>query len=363
MSSQPPNSPPTPEHITFSEAERNAMRAYLQRSEVRISTLHRIATAFVGGAGLLILIPVFFKDIIAGILEVIVQSLENQFPHQDPNVGIVLTLVLYALVMYPLILSLAIPVYSLYLLLKDIIHFYFSIYAPGFPATLLHPSFSLGGILFSKDESPSVKKAVMHYEYSRNMDYMLPFSEGKRELYFDHLIETTNGDIIPESRKWDKLLADGMIPPDVKRIDVERFDAALGVVRSLDRNLVEEVATTEMLLARNVMYLRRLVLRYAKSLLMFVWTFLISFLMLPFLKDNRFPLFLVLGMGYFVWSLFVVRLIRTPITWIYQHRLEKIHYEQIDKQLTTLEDRVIPYCRVSLWITVLALVIEVLALL
>ena len=28
----------------YTEAERNAMRAFLQRSEVRLSTLHRIAT-------------------------------------------------------------------------------------------------------------------------------------------------------------------------------------------------------------------------------------------------------------------------------------------------------------------------------
>lgn len=38
---------------------RNAMRAFLQRSEVRLSTMHRIANAFLSGAGLLVLFPVF----------------------------------------------------------------------------------------------------------------------------------------------------------------------------------------------------------------------------------------------------------------------------------------------------------------
>jgi hypothetical protein len=347
----------------FTDAERNAMRAYLQRSEVRISTQHRIATAFVGGAGLLLLIPVFFRDVIEGIIEVLLITTTTRFPGLDSTLDLLLTLVLYALILYPFFLSFYIPIYSLYLLLKDIIHFYFSIYAPGFPSTLLHPTFSLGGITFSKDESVGVKRAVMHYEYTRNMDFMLPFSEGKRELYFDRLIESTNGDIIPPSRKWEKLVAEGMVPPEARRIDIERFDAALGVVRSLDRNLVEEVATTEMLLARNVIYLRRMVLRYAKSLLMFIWTTLISFLMIPFLNDSRFPTMVVLALGYFVWSLLVMRLMRTPITWIYRHRRETIDYNNIDKQLTVLEDAVRPFVRYAIPVSLASLALAVLTLL
>jgi hypothetical protein len=343
----------------FTDAERNAMRAYLQRSEVRISTLHRIATAFVGGAGLLILIPIFIRDVIESIVGVLLATAGNQFPNQAPATGIILTLVLYGLALYPFFLSLYIPIYSLYLLLKDIIHFYFSIYSPGFPATLLHPTFALGGISFSKDESPAAKRYIMHYEYTRNMDFMLPFSEGKRELYFDHLIEVTKGDIIPSSRKWEKLVAEGMIPEGANQKDIERFDAALGVVRSLDRNLVEEVATTEMHLARNIIYLRRLVLRYAKSLLMVVWTTLISFIMLPFLEDSRFPTMLVLTFGYFVWALLVLPLIRMPITWIYRHRHEKIDYENVDKQLMALEDAVRPYLRWCIPISLAALLLAI----
>lgn len=340
--------------VLYTEAERNAMRAYLQRSEVRISTLHRIATAFVGGAGLLLLIPVFFRDVIEGIIGIFLSANTAQFASQSPSLALLLTIVLYALLIYPFFLSLYIPIYSLYLLMKDIIHFYYSIYSPGFPATLLHPTFSLGGISFSKDESPRAKRAIMHYEYTRNMDFMLPFSEGKRELYFDHLIETTHGDIIPSSRKWEKLVAEGMIPPDAVRKDIERFDAALGVVRSLDRNLVEEVATTEMHLVRNILFLRRLVLRYAKSLLLLIWTTLINFIMLPFLKDERFPSLLVLALGYCIWSLLVLQVMRTPITWIYRHRHEKVDYDAIDKQLTLLEDNVNVLARLAIPVSIAA---------
>jgi hypothetical protein len=345
----------TIETAVYSDAERNAMRAYLQRSEVRISTMHRIATAFVGGAGLLLLIPIFFKDVIGGIMEALLSSMALHFTQFQLPVSVGLTVVLYLFILYPMILSQFLPIYSLYLLLKDIVHFYFSIYSPGFPSSLLHPTFSLGGISFSKDESPNAKRAVMQYEYENNFDFMLPFSEGKRELYFDQLIESTHGDIIPASRKWEKLQKEGVVPPDAKRKDIERFDAALGVVRSLDRNLVEEVATTEMLLARNTIFLRRMVLRYTKSLLMFLWTTLVSFVMLPFMRDGRIPIIVVMGIGYLVWSLFVIQIIRIPVTWIYRHRQEQIDYSQVDKQLTILEDRVLFFCQISLPISAMGL--------
>src|SRR5277367_1692075 len=45
----------------FTEQERNAMRAYLQRAEVRLSAMDRVATAFISGAGLLVLFPIFFR--------------------------------------------------------------------------------------------------------------------------------------------------------------------------------------------------------------------------------------------------------------------------------------------------------------
>src|SRR5262245_32446702 len=126
-------------HTEFSESERNAMRAYLQRCEVRLSTLHRIATAFISGAGLLLLIPVFFKDVVDSLLGVLLGQAGNQFVSLG-GVGWLLTGVLFVCLAYPLLLSLVIPLYGVYLLLKDIIHFYFTIYTPGFSENLYNPT-------------------------------------------------------------------------------------------------------------------------------------------------------------------------------------------------------------------------------
>src|SRR5688572_18237732 len=76
----------------YTTDERNAMRAYLARTEVRNSTLHRIAIGFVSGAGLMILIPVFFKEIIDGIILVLLRNVDRVFIPNMTGVDIVLAL-------------------------------------------------------------------------------------------------------------------------------------------------------------------------------------------------------------------------------------------------------------------------------
>lgn len=328
----------------FDEAERGAMRAFLARAEVRFSTMHRIATAFVSGAGLLLLIPIFFKDAIDDIITVLLAHAGNLYPELG-DAGTLLSALLFGLVAYLLLVSLAIPLYALYLLLKDIVHFYFTLYAPGFPEDLLNPTFSLTGLVLSSDEAPQAKREVMRYQYTPGRaDLMMPFSPGKRRLYFDRLIENTGGRIIPASRRPELLLQAGVLPPNCDPQAVNQVNAALGIARSLDRTLAQEVAHVEMGLVRNVMYLRRLVLRYIKALLMFIWTMVISFVMLPFLRDGRLPTFLIFGAGYLVWALAVLPLIRLPFYWMYRHRGTKPGMGQVDAQLTLLEQTVGRYC-------------------
>jgi hypothetical protein len=353
----PGYTPPSamPDEPKFTDGERNAMRAYLQRCEVRLSTLHRIATAFVGGAGLMLLIPVFLRDAIDSMIEVMLAHMDNQFAPFGEVVGSALTGALFLLVLYPFVLSLVIPLYGVYLLLKDIVHFYFTLYMPGFPPTLLNPTFALTGVMFSQDESPAVKEEVMRYQYMpTRMDYMLPFSRERRELYFDTVIENTEGDIIPESRDLNRLREMGVLTYAIDADDVQRFNAALGIARSLDRTLAQEVAVTEMALVRHVLYLRRLVLRYVKTLLMFLWTTFIAFLMLPFLQDDRFPTFVVLSVGYLAWALAVMPIMKLPLSWIYRHRYGDLNPAHIDPQLTLLQQGVQKYCQAAVVSAVLA---------
>lgn len=317
-----------------------------------MSTLHRIATAFIGGAGLLLLIPIFFKDVIDQVMLILLQETTNQFMYLSPLLGTVLTMVLFLLTAYPLFLSLWVPLYGLYLILKDVVQFYYSIYAPNFNPALRHPTFSLNALAFSPDESPRAKSDIMRYQYNpEHIDFVMPFSEGKRAEYFDELVIKTDGNILPTSRPYEQLQANGILQDGQTRQEIERYNAAMGVARALDRALVAEVAHAEMLMIRNVIFLRRLVLRYVKALLMFIWTTIIAFIMLPFLKDARFPPFFVLTTGYFIWSLAVVNILHLPIRWVYRHLGNELQREQVDKQITLLEDNVALYCRASSFVS------------
>ncbi|MDX2161507.1 MAG: hypothetical protein SF162_09300 [bacterium] len=357
MASIPPSSTPIDDHTPLTPDERNAMRAYLQRSEVRLSTLHRIAVAFISGAGLLFLFPMFFKDEIVTLIRVFLAHISEPIP-VDASSAAAVRLFLYACVGYPFLLSFSIPVYSMYILIKDVVHFYFTIYAPGFPHSLITPSFALSGISFSPDESPQVKKRVFESQYkSESINFAIPFSKERREQYFDETIRTTDGAILPKSRGYDGLVESGVIDPSVNRVTVERLNAAFGLARTLDRQLVEEVATTELSLVRHILYLRRLVLRYVRTLLMLIWTALITFLMLPFLEGERFPTMLVLAIGYSLWAGGVVPIMRTPLAWIYRHTQGIPDKNQIDRQLTLLETQVRPFVYGAMLTSAAALVL------
>ncbi len=353
----------SPEPLPLSEAERGAMRAYIQRCEVRLSTLHRVATAFIGGAGLLLLIPVFFKDAFDSLLSVILTQISYPFAGFG-TVGVVLTGVMYLCLFYPLFLSMAIPLYGVYLLLKDIIHFYFTIYTPGFPEDLLNPTFALTGVTLPLDEAPVAKAEVMRYQYNATqMGFMIPFSKERSGLYFDTIIESTKGNIIPKTRRIEALERLGVLPENYDPANVNRFNAALGLARSLDRTLTEEVAMTEMSLVRHVLYLRRLVLRYVKTLLMFIWTTVVAFMLLPFLKDGRFPPFVLLGAGYAVWALAVMWILDFPLYWLYRHRHSERPDEQVDPQLNLMQDRLQRYCKLAIASAVIGLMLAILSLL
>jgi hypothetical protein len=333
----------------ISEQERGAIRAFLQRTEVRQSTLHRVATAFVSGAGLLLLIPIFLRDVVDSLLAVYLN-----LPAALPFASHWLNGTLLLLLLYPFVLSLGIPLYGVYLLLKDIVHFYFTIYSPGFAESLLNPTFSMSGLALSPDEAPLAKKAVINLQYQHpQIEYLLPFSEGRRELYFDKLVESTKGEILPSSRRRDVLAE--ILPEDTNWKDDERMSAAFGIARTLDRSLIEEVAVAEMAVARNILYLRRLVLRYAKTLLMFLWTAVISFVALPFVQHPQFPKLWVLALVYLLWSLVARQLLHWPIRWIYRHRYDSLPREQVDAQLTHMERRITPYIWAAILSSLLAI--------
>ncbi|MBL8131206.1 MAG: hypothetical protein JNL42_05065 [Anaerolineae bacterium] len=337
----------------FTADERNAMRGFLQRSEVRLSTMHRVAVGFISGAGLLFLLPVFLKD---GVLSIIRAILDYSPPISSasgigPTIG---TLVIYACLLFPFILSLSIPGGALLLLLKDIVRFYFVGHPPTFPENLFNPRFVLTGVAFSPDESEEVKARVLRYQYGTDLiHFVISHADAQSSYYYD-VIDKPDRMIVPRTRKLPRLIQMDVVDvpsekilneldddeiirvhgtysvgdeeeallhkPYVERTlkEIDGFNAALGLAGFIERPLYQEVAKTEVSMVRHALKLRSMVLRYFQALLMLLWTSVVTFLMLPFLEDDsgRFPILVVFGITYFIWAALAPFIVQLPLQWL-----------------------------------------------
>lgn len=335
--------------IDFTPDERNAMRSFLQRCEVRLSTMHRVATGFLGGAGLLFLFPVFFKDGVLSIIRAFLTYLPNfpTAPTLADTIGVVL---IYLFLLYPFVLSLGIPALALGLLIKDIIRFYFVGHPPSYPEDHFNPRFILSGIGFSPDESEQVKSRVLRYEYGTDLVRFVISRADARSRHYLNLVDKPHRKIVPPSRQIERLVDQGVIATaagfdsddeeallrvvgtlnhqdqtervlesdfvDRRLRDVDQFNAALGLAGFMDRELVEEVAKTEVSLVRHALKLRTLVLRYFQALLILIWTSAVTLMTLPFLEVDRFPRLIVLAFAYFIWAFIAPIIVQLPIYWL-----------------------------------------------
>lgn len=323
---------------SFNADERAAMRAYVQRSEVRLSTMHRVAGVFLNGAGLLILLPVLFRDIVQGIIALLIDATKADLSGTNP------TGYLYIALGVPFVVSMYIPLRALYLLLKDLVDFYFVGQSPGYPSRLFNPRFILSGIAFSPDESKAAKNEIIRHEYENLTHFVLPFDEDHAS-YFNKVKAQAGDDIIPSTRTRD-LLRD-ILPPkalDTDATTVERFSVAFGLAGVVDRDLVDEVAKTETSLVRHALSLRRLVLRYAKALLAVIWTTLASFAIVSLSKAFSSPAPLI-AILYALWAISMPQVVKLPIRWIFETAdqnsgtrvtAKDIHLVSFEREITIL---------------------------
>lgn len=336
---------------------KQAMRAFLQRAEVRLSTMHRIAGVFLNGAGLLLLLPILFRDAIEQIAGFfLTNSISNS----------ILSIFLFAFASVPFFISLVVPVYALYLLIKDLVYFYFVSSSPGFPTTFFNPRFSLAGIALSKDEVPeSITKEIFRLQYTSDLrNFILPLNQNIA-AYFDELARD-NDDIIPRTRTMSELKKMGILDnlSDENKRDIKRFNAALGLAGFLDRTLIEEVARLEASLVRHAISLRRLVLRYIKALLALVWTTIVAFMAITTINVLAAKLVspiiisLFLSVIYGVWSFLMPKLIRLPINWLFE---SNPHLKPVkDIELVKFERSVQTFCLIGTTACVLIFVATIL---
>ena len=263
------------------------MRAYLQRSEVRLSTTHRVVTALLSGAGVLVLLPAIGRDSVVNVLRSLLAS--NTPMHT----------VLAALVVCTLSLTFAV----LWLLLYEITRFYFhSNHVSGEGGTTFTPRFTLTSLHLPYDELGPTGLAALQARRDdpSNVELLVPSNDIARRV------------IDAQLRAYDGLR-------DHTSSDSMRAAALLQLPGVRDRLLVDEVAKIEYGMARHVLRVQVIVLRYIKALLVVLVTLASTYTlaavveMAPLVDDSA-ERWIVAALV--VWAPTVLFVSASPVQWL-----------------------------------------------
>jgi hypothetical protein len=330
--------------LTISDEEsRAAMRAFLQRSEVRLSTIHRVAQALLGGSALILLLPLFLRDAFPKMMTVLISAYDaGQNMFAVGAIGLAATLVIL------------LPVPAIFLLVGDLLGFYFTSNTFGaHPAgphapqrVIFNPRFIIPGLGFNNDElSPATRELL---------------SEGRDD-------EWTRGLLVPRSTdddgwrdRFDTRTHEvwGTVADEGTEGDTERLRQAFRLAGlNRDRTLARDVARTEALIARHVLVIRTVVLRYSKALLLLIATTVVTLAASGLVDQavredpsngklaNGFPyryLFLV-ALAYAIWAPLAARSVTSPLRMI-QRRTPGVGEHRdvyLDKHTTQFESATI----------------------
>ncbi len=280
---------PVPDAV-LSPDDRAAARAFVARCEVRMSTLHRIAVGMLSGAGLLVVLPVVARDSVTGILRSLVSG------------DIDLT---RAFLIIAVVAMLALPVTALWWLFRDLTRFYFHAnHLDGEHGAVFTPRFTLTSLRLPSDELEPVAASVLDSIRSdaRMIELLVPTNDASRRR-IDVQLDVYGG------------LRDGTD-------DEARAEGLMVLAAARSRPLLEEVAKVEYGMARHVLKLRGLVLRYVKALLALLTTALAVYAgdaVVAEIKpgaDLTVSAAVWLSAIVLVWAPVVVLALTSPVRWI-----------------------------------------------
>jgi hypothetical protein len=273
-----------------------ALRAYLQRCEVRLSTVHRVASALLSGAGLVVLFPALAKDSVARIVRALFEG-PSDAPHRLVLVGV--------------LSAAALPVIALWQLLRDLVRFYFAgQHFDDDNNREFFPRFALSGLRPSPtDVDQETWREIEAAHHDPNVRaFLLPENQSSRNHVDDQMRRyrlrgydsNTNG--LSEEQR-----------------DEQRRLALLDLAATGTRTLPQQAARLEQVLARHVLNIQILVLRYAKAVLAMLTTAVAAFAATavidhdPTLTNTT---MLWLAAIITLWSPLIILAVTAPLEWI-----------------------------------------------
>jgi hypothetical protein len=298
-----------------------------------------VAQALLGGSALILLLPLFIRDGFPRMTTLLISSYDA---HQQwvVIVGIAIAAVL----------SVALPVAAIYLLVSDLLGFYFTSNTFGAPGAghgqpdrpVFNPRFIIPGLGFNDDELNATTRPLL--------------ADGREDEWTKALLVPRNLDDSGWRDRFDTRAFEiwGTVIPEGLEGDAERLRQSFRFAGlHHDRTLAHDVARTEALLAKHVLTIRVAVLRYTKALLLLISTTVAilaaSGLVEQAVNDDPtgggfvggFPYrysFLV-ALVYVVWAPFAARSVTAPLRMIQRHTPGVGEYEDVylDKRTTQFE--------------------------
>lgn len=316
-----------------------AIRAYLQRCEVRLSTVHRVASALLSGAGLVVLFPALAKDSMARVARALFEG-----PSDPPH----------RLVLAALTLAAALPVTALWLLLRDLVRFYFA--GQHFDKehdNQFYPRFALSGLRVSPtDVDEETWRAIDLAHHDPNVRaFLLPENRFSRERVDDQM------------RRYSLRQNDAPVQASEEQRDEQRRLALLDLAATGTRTLPQQAARIEQVLARHILNLQTLVLRYAKAVLVMLTTATAGFAAVavvdhdPRLADNS---ILWLAGIIALWAPVIILAVTAPLRWIISSaKADRASDAALsaDPQFSSFEDITVRVA-VLAWLTAIAALIS-----
>ncbi|MBE1491665.1 helix-turn-helix domain-containing protein [Plantactinospora soyae] len=238
-----------PEAGGFTEDEARqiakTLHPFLIRAEIRMSTLHRTAACLLGGAALMLLLPLFFPDAPAGLLATLLRIQEDA-PVAAVFLGLAMVIVF------------GVPMWGFILIISDLIGFFFAGHRFDLGAdddstaknAVFNPRLGLPGML-----APSAEMPMSAYEKlaTKRMDLL--------------------GVLLPADDEWRRRFDTRM--QQIFRLDdrtplgdESRLGYAFRLSVSAPRTLLEETAKIELSLAKHILLLRIGLMRFVKTLLL-----------------------------------------------------------------------------------------------
>ncbi|CAN5573891.1 hypothetical protein BH10PLA2_BH10PLA2_25130 [soil metagenome] len=320
--------------------EETRMLSYLQRSEVRLSTMHRIGGIFLNGAGLLFVLPIFFRDTLIDVVN-LARFQAASWAHYP----------LLAL----LVMTVAVPTLAMFSLVRDMVDFYFVGQPIAGPSDTSEESFNLrfglsalsipSSVELDNEQDPLKRKVIEeHRKDIAKLRLLIPFLQdetGQRKRQ-----TAASRAIIPLSRR-------AICEDDP---ELSQLYGAFGLAGLVDRSLIEEVAWAEAAQVRHVLALRRLVLRYIKALLVLLWTIGVFLVCSKWVWVPPNPgvvhaavgarVTVALSAGCFLWSAITPFVIQFPLRWIHSRTALPQGFDSAyrDKDLVSFELTVIVIC-------------------